>query len=363
MSALANFFRGRRVLVTGATGFKGSWLCIWLKRLGADVIGLADSVLTEPALFNLANIEQQIEMIWADVRDQDAVLKAFEQTKPEMVLHLAAQSLVRLSIEDPSSTFHVNVGGTVNVLEAIRRSPQVQAGVMITSDKCYKNVEWVYGYRETDELGGHDPYSGSKAAAEMAIHSYCRTFFREGTVIAAARAGNVIGGGDWSPDRIVPDCVKAWGDGQKPLLRNPIATRPWQHVLEPLSGYLTLARALVERPEKFRSENFNFGPHADQDRTVRELVVELTKVWDGCAWDENKVDEDQDEARLLKLCCDKGAAMLSWSATLDFDKTCQLTASWYKQYYEGRKDIATLTEEQIGFYEDMAAQRGQSWIA
>ena len=274
-------FKGKRVIVTGHTGFKGSWLVAWLKIMGAQVTGIGLDPYTKPSNFEASSIGTNIIDLRHDIKDQDGLSNIFEDSKPDFVFHLAAQALVRKSYMDPTETWQTNVIGTLNVLEALRKLKNPCTAVLITSDKCYDNVEWVWGYRENDSLGGPDPYSASKGAAELLIKSYVKSYFpKENTNIrvASARAGNVIGGGDWSIDRIVPDCVKAWSKSEVVELRNPHATRPWQHVLEPLSGYISLASHLSEEIN-LHGEAFNFGPQAQQNKSVLELVVSMQKTW------------------------------------------------------------------------------------
>jgi CDP-glucose 4,6-dehydratase len=270
-------FAGRRVLVTGHTGFKGAWLSLWLQRLGAEVMGYALPPPTDPSLFELAKLARRLDHVVGDVRDLDALLTAFDRHAPEVVFHLAAQPLVLRSYREPKETFDTNVGGTVNVLEAVRRTPSVKAVVVVTSDKCYENREWVFGYREDDAMGGHDPYSASKGAAELVTAAYRRSFFAPDAStrvvgLASARAGNVIGGGDFADDRILPDALRAVQAGKPLLVRNPGSTRPWQHVLDPLAGYLLLATRLLDDPGRY-AEAFNFGPDLSGVSSVRELVT------------------------------------------------------------------------------------------
>ncbi len=358
-------FRGRRVLVTGHTGFKGSWLSTWLQELGAEVAGYSVDIPTTPANFEALQLADLVQHHIADVRDRGTLERVFDSFRPQVVLHLAAQALVRKSYVDPIHTFEVNALGTANVLEAIRQRPWIECAVIVTSDKCYRNVEWVWCYREQDTLGGDDPYSGSKAAAEMVFHSYARSYFRDpgGTRVVSARAGNVIGGGDWAPHRLVPDCVRSWATGAPVILRNPTATRPWQHVLEPLSGYLWLAAALLSRDDGVAGESFNFGPSASVDQSVAELVEAMGTHWPAARWElDGRANQDHPEARLLKLSCDKALATLGWKATLSFDETVRLTSEWYKAYYEDpRTNVMSVTRGQIAEYCERARTRKISW--
>jgi CDP-glucose 4,6-dehydratase len=283
--------------------------------------------------------------------------------RPDVVLHLAAQALVRRSFENPALTFETNTLGTLNVCEAVRQAGDVAALVLVTSDKAYRNVEWVWGYRENDTLGGEDPYSGSKGAAELVAYSYMRSYFeRGGTAVATARAGNVIGGGDWADDRIVPDCMRAWSRGETVTLRHPTATRPWQHVLEPLSGYLWLAARLLQNDTRARGESFNFGPDANVCAPVSELIERLAERWPGSEWAVDPAGlAGRPEARLLKLSCDKALLDLGWRATLAFDETVAYTADWYRAFYAGGADVWALTSGQIDRYTALAAERRLPW--
>ena len=356
------------VLVTGHTGFKGSWLAAWLLSLGAEVAGLADGVPTEPANFSVMGLPGHIRDFRADVRDRAAVVAHVQSFQPDVVFHLAAQALVRKSYADPALTFETNMLGTLNVLEALRVTPSVRALVCITSDKAYRNDEWVWGYREQDALGGHDPYSASKGCAEIIAHSYFASYFQqEGPACATTRAGNIIGGGDWAADRIVPDCARAWSQGRPVQIRSPWATRPWQHVLEPLSGYLWLGAQLwrgVNEPFPLRGQAYNFGPAADVNNTVAEVVDALALHWKGFASEMDRSGHaGMKECTLLKLCCDKALAHLRWKATLDFDETIRYTAEWYSAYYTGqaRPDMLDFTLGQIAAYTNAAQQRGLAW--
>lgn len=357
-----NVFEGRKVFITGHTGFKGSWLCQWLLNLGAEVTGYS-SYVPDPAHFSELGLEKYIKHVQGDVRDYKALQKAISESKPEIVLHLAAQALVRLSYEDPRTTFETNLMGTVNVLDILRSQPSVRAAVMVTSDKCYENVEQVEGYLETDRLGGKDPYSGSKACAEIAASSYLRSFFDgSGAQISTARAGNVIGGGDWAKDRIVPDCVRAWARGEPALLRSPQSTRPWQHVLEPLSGYLWLAAKLYRSGKSIHQEAFNFGPDASTNHPVLKLVEEMSKTWPSVRWNiDPSANKGKPEAGLLQLNCEKALKELKWNATLNFEETMQMTAEWYRSFEMENAPAVLLTERQIAKYQSLARERGLEW--
>ena len=354
-----NAFKDKKILITGHTGFKGSWLSAWLSQLGSMVIGLSDRVPTEPAHYELIKSDI-VNDLRIDIKDAKAVYNTIREARPDFVFHLAAQPIVLESYKDPLHSFNTNAIGTANVLDALRRTNNKCTAIMITSDKCYDNVEWTFGYRETDRLGGKDPYSGSKGAAELVIRSYVESFFRKpdsNVRVAVGRAGNVIGGGDWAPHRILPDCIKAWSTNEKSKIRNPNSTRPWQHVLEPLSGYLSLGRALSQNPD-INGEAFNFGPPANQNHTVKELVNEITKHWPGAEWIDHSNDNAHQEAGLLKLNCDKAFHTLGWETTMNFEETAQWTGEWYRSFYErGPKEAAMLTMKQINNYMELALAR------
>lgn len=361
---LLDNFKNRTVLITGHTGFKGAWLTAWLKQLGAKVVGIALDPHTEPSHFAAAQLADGMADLRIDIRAQIAFEEAIVSAQPDFVFHLAAQALVRRSYEDPLETWQINVIGTLHLLEALRKLDKPCAAVIITSDKCYDNVEWVWGYRETDAMGGPDPYSASKGAAELAIRSHIKSYFPGTTSkvrIASARAGNVIGGGDWAADRIVPDCVTAWSNGRLVDLRNPHSTRPWQHVLEPLSGYLCLANALSLRPE-LHGEPFNFGPQAQQNHSVLELVQQMALHWDQVRWqDVSGSVAGPYESGLLKLNCDKSLHYLKWHAVMGFEDTVRMTAEWYRAYYQQPANIAATTNAQIATYTAIARQHGLIW--
>ena len=333
---LKQFFAGKKVLITGHTGFKGSWLGLWLSELGAEVTGLALPPLRPDDHFNLLQLDKKLTHVTGDIRDYSAVEKVFSKCRPEIVFHLAAQALVRRSYNEPKLTFDTNIGGSVNILEAIRQTPGIRAVVYITSDKCYHNKEWDRGYCETDELGGDDPYSASKAAAEIVFHAYLKSFFasRPELGIASARAGNVIGGGDWSEDRIVPDAIKALRDKKKIILRNPDSTRPWQHVLEPLSGYLKLAQELHKDPRSF-SSSWNFGPTEGSIKTVQDLARKIVLVWGSGDITVQRQEKAVPEAGLLHLNCDKANQELGWFPRWGFDRGVEKTVQWYQKVING----------------------------
>ena len=358
-------FNGKSVVITGHTGFKGSWLSLWLKCLGANVSGISVDIPSQPSHFASAKIADQIDDYRIDIRDRSKVRKLIESCQPDFVFHLAAQALVRPSYEDPLETISVNAIGSANVLDALRYLNKKVAVVMITSDKAYDNVEWVWGYRETDKLGGKDPYSASKGMAELAIRSYVESFFNEpdsNIKVGIVRAGNVIGGGDWAVDRIVPDCMEAWAKGETVDIRSPHATRPWQHVLEPLSGYLALAMNLYQ-DDYYHGEAYNFGPSADQNYPVSKLIDEMSKYWDKIKW--NDVSNNKGhvhEAGLLKLNCDKALFDLDWHSALHFEETVKMTVEWYKEYYQSKGgSMYDFTVNQILTYTKMAKLQNIAW--
>lgn len=329
------FWRGRSVFLTGHTGFKGSWLALWLTRMGATVTGYALRAPTDPSLFEQSKIGSSITSIEGDVRDLSRLRDAMRDAAPEVVIHLAAQSLVRASYGDPVGTYTTNVIGTVHVLEAVRQVESVRAVVNVTTDKCYENREWVWPYRESDPMGGHDPYSSSKGCAELVASAYARSFFAESNRgLASARAGNVIGGGDWALDRLVPDAARAFAAGRTVCLRNPMSIRPWQHVLEPLCGYLTLAERLVEAPAKWGG-GWNFGPEERDIRPVSEVVDAFAQAWGGAPGWERDGAEHPHEAQLLRLDVTKARTVLGWRPRLDFASAVGMCAQWYKNVGSG----------------------------
>ena len=361
-------YRDRRVLVTGCTGFKGTWLSLWLHMLGARVSGLAIGRPSDPAMFDVIGAPGFVDFHQGDVRDLAFVQDVIDRCKPDVVFHLAAQSIVATSYEDPVQTFATNVMGTANVLESLRRLGRSAAAVMVTSDKCYENVEWLYGYREIDALGGKDPYSASKAGAEMAVRAWHQSFFTqpESPVrISSVRAGNVIGGGDWANARIVPDCMRAWSAKAPVSVRRPHATRPWQHVLEPLSGYLAVGVDLLGA-RRCAGEAYNFGPPAENNYSVIELIRALAVHWNYTHEPEYATVDSAGgfaEAGLLKLNCDKALAHLAWRPTLNFAETAELTSEWYERYYRGDAErMQGITRAQIDRYSALARERGAAWL-
>ena len=330
------FFLNKKVLITGNTGFKGSWLSIWLNLLGAKLYGLALAPPTHPSLFEEARLNKIIENNKIDIRDFKKVKDLVIDIQPDYVFHLAAQPIVKYSYLHPVETWQTNVLGTVNILESLRFLNKKCIGIIITSDKCYENLEWEWGYRETDRLGGSDPYSASKGSAELAFSSYHKSFFSKNYMskvrIASARAGNVIGGGDWAENRIIPDCIKSWIENLPAQIKSPNSTRPFQHVLEPLSGYISLAEKLSING-KLSGQSFNFGPLSNSNHKVIDIVKKLSKSWKNSSWEINKGESKISEAKLLKLNCDKALSLLKWEPTLDFEKTMELTFDWYYNYY------------------------------
>ena len=359
-----NIYKGKKVLITGHTGFKGSWLSLWLNKLGAEVVGVGLDPNTGDSFFSVNKMHEFVDDNRFDIRDLNKIKLIINDSEPDFIFHLAAQSLVRKSYADPLETWITNLIGTLNLLESLRKLRKKCACVLITSDKCYQNNEWVWGYRETDRLGGSDPYSASKASSELAIKSYLDSFFSNKNSlvrITSARAGNVIGGGDWSADRIVPDCIRAWSKGEKVKLRSPSSTRPWQHVLEPLSGYLSLGSKLYQN-DKYNGESFNFGPSISENYSVIELVKVMGKYWDKVSWEDvSENNEKLYESGLLKLNCDKALDMLNWKSTLQFNETIRFTIEWYKEFYEFKENISKKSSDQINEYIEYATQLSLDW--
>ncbi len=354
---MLNIYRDKKVFVTGHTGFKGSWLSQWLLSLGAEVYGYALKPSTLPSLYNQLQTDKDVHSQIEDIRDFEKLKQSLKEIQPDIIFHLAAQALVRDSYESPLETLEINVNGTANLLEAIRQLELKTNVVVITSDKCYDNKEWIFGYRENDALGGFDPYSASKGAAEIVISSWRNSFFHperyaeHGVKLASARAGNVIGGGDWSKDRILPDCIRALQQNKTIEVRNPLATRPWQHVLESLGGYLLLGSKLMnaknEEISKFCT-SFNFGPYSYSNKTVETLVNEVLLHWKG-SWKYNK-EKAVHEAFLLNLNIDKATQILNWNPVWDFSTTIKKTIEWYKFSNEYPDKIKELTTQQIESY-------------
>jgi CDP-glucose 4,6-dehydratase len=353
---LLALYKDKTVLVTGHTGFKGSWLAIWLNELGAKVIGYGLAPITTEDNFVVSHLSEKITDIRGDIRDPQKLQFVFDTYKPEIVFHLAAQPIVRLSYENPKETYETNVMGTLNVLECIKNSPSVKVGVMITTDKCYENHEQIWGYRETDALGGYDPYSSSKACAELLIASYRNSYMnpkdymRHGKVIASVRAGNVIGGGDWQKDRIIPDCIRALANNLPIEIRSPLAIRPWQHVLEPLYGYMLLAANMYKHGIEY-SGSWNFGPDFHSIVTVQTVVNKLVSNWGSGVWKDVSNKQKPHEANILRLDCTKAKVYLKWLPKLTIDEALAYTADWYKNYkIQNPYDLCV---EQIKLYESL----------
>jgi CDP-glucose 4,6-dehydratase len=355
--AIKRYFSGKTVLVTGHTGFKGSWLTIWLNSLGARVVGFSNAIPTTPSLFEAAGIAAYIVDVRGDVRVSKDVAAVFAEHSPDVIFHLAAQSIVTDSYSDPVGTIATNVVGIANVLDQIRRSGKSAVSVAVTSDKVYSNKEWWWGYRESDPLGGKDPYSASKAAAEIVARAFFESYMSDPDSlhrVVTVRAGNAVGGGDWAPNRIVPDCIRAWSAGKPVLLRSPSAVRPWQHVLEPLSGYLMTAVALSKDPS-LNGESFNFGPQSVKSFNVREIVNLLAREWHPGVPRIKETEKEGliSEARLLVLGCEKAEALLGWRPKFTTEEALQMTGEWYSRHYAGAapRELYDLSVAQIEAYE------------
>jgi CDP-glucose 4,6-dehydratase len=366
MTNFENLFKGiyknKTVLVTGHTGFKGSWLCLWLTKMGANVVGYSLEAPSTPNHIEVLDLD--IVSVIGDIRDQEKLNKTFESYKPDIVFHLAAQALVRLSYENPIDTYETNVMGTLKVFEACKNT-NVKAIVNITSDKAYENKEWIWGYRENDPMGGYDPYSSSKGCADILANSYRNSYFNpndykktHNTLLASCRAGNVIGGGDWAKDRLITDIMVSVSQGKKVSIRNPYATRPWQHVLEPLSGYLQIGQKLLEGKVEFGNA-WNFGPSDEGSITVEEVVQNVKKFWDKIDYEINKDPKNFHEANLLKLDCSKAHIQLKWKDVWDSETTFEKTVKWYKAYYEGYKMV--LTQNDLESYISDAKVKNIEW--
>ena len=361
---LKKIFKNKKIIVTGHTGFKGSWLTCWLKNLGAKVIGFSISVPTKPSHYISAKINKNMTDVRGDIRNLNSLKKCFKKYQPDFVFHLAAQSLVKKSYKNPNKTWHTNLIGTLNVLESLREMKKKCVAVIITSDKCYKNIEQKKGYKEEDSLGGHDPYSASKASAELLIKSYIESFFplkKTKVIIGVARAGNVVGGGDWAEDRLIPDCVRSWSKGKKVIIRNPKSTRPWQHVLEAAGGYLCLAVNL-KLNKKLHGQPFNFGPNLSKEFTVLDVMKSMNKYWNNVHW---KISSDSKkkfyESGLLRLNCKKSKKILKWQSILKLDEVIDMVSNWYSKFYQNPKNAAYNTNEQIKKYQYLMIKKGSKW--
>ncbi len=350
------FWKGKKVLVTGHTGFKGSWLALWLQNLGTKVIGYALPPPSNPSLFEIADVASRMKSLAADVRDLDRLKSCISENRPEIIIHMAAQALVRLSYDNPVETYATNVMGTVNILEAVRYSKDIKVVIIVTSDKCYENKEWVWGYRENDPFGGSDPYSNSKGCAELVASAYRSAYFnaehylRHGIALATTRAGNVVGGGDWGRDRLIPDIMNAFMKNRLVMIRNPNAVRPWQHVLDPLNGYLTLAERLWQDGPRF-AEGWNFGANEQDTRPVSWIADFLVRLWgDGACWKYDSSNHPH-EANCLRLDCSKAKTQLNWSPKLSLETALDWIVEWY-QGYRNNEDMRRLTQNQINSYQE-----------
>jgi CDP-glucose 4,6-dehydratase len=361
----ADVYKGKTVLVTGHTGFKGAWLSLWLHKLGAKVVGLSLKELTEPSHFKTAALAEFVDDRRMKLEESEQLTKLLSELKPDFIFNLAAQSLVGRAYSSPVSTMLTNAIGSATLLDCVRANLDSCVLVMVTSDKVYLNQEWPWGYRETDKIGGFDPYSASKGMAELAINCFVESFFsshdNQDVRIGVGRAGNVIGGGDWSENRIFPDCVRSWLNSSTLNLRNPNSTRPWQHVLEPLSGYLLLGQLLFES-RKHHGEAFNFGPLSQNNFSVIELIEEIKVSWESVSWNiEDCNSTNILESGLLKLNCDKAHHELGWEPTLTFSETVSLTVDWYQNFYFGKRQTRELSLEQIDNYCKKAKKVGANW--
>ena len=357
---MKQYFENKKILITGHTGFKGSWLSLWMTMLGAKVFGISKSIPTNPSHFKFLklNLEKDIRL---NIFDSKKVLHPIPEKKPDYVFHSAAQPLVAISYKDPLETFNTNIIGTANLLESLRKIQNECIAIIVTSDKSYDNLELKRGYHENDKLGGSDPYSGSKGAAELVIQSYVKSFFSDNNIrIGVGRAGNVIGGGDWAKNRIIPDAIKSIKNKEKLIIRSPDSTRPWQHVLEPLSGYISLAIDL-KNSNRNNGQAFNFGPSYDKDYTVQNVLTELKKKLLNLEWNVEKTDKFK-ESTLLKLDCSKAEKFLEWRSTLDFNETIDYTTKWYSEYFKNKKSIKNFSLSQIKNYCELAKKRKLKWI-
>lgn len=354
-----SFWQGRRVYITGHSGFKGSWLCMWLYELGAVVKGYSLDPPTSPSLFEEAKVVSLVESEFGDIRDLEKLIKSIRDFQPEIVIHMAAQPLVRYSYDFPVETYATNVLGTLNVLEAARSCDSVKSIVNVTTDKCYENKEWIWAYRENESIGGYDPYSSSKSCAELVTACYRKSYYeQQGVGLASARAGNVIGGGDWAPDRLVPDILRAMEKKQPLAVRNPNATRPWQHVLEPLSGYLMLAKALFENPDQY-AESWNFGPDRDDEKPVSWIIDRMITFWPVTSWKIDQSESMPHEAGYLKLDISKAKSKLHWRPVWSLSETLPLIISWHQAWLSGT-DIQKFSMNEIQKYMQSAEKENSN---
>jgi CDP-glucose 4,6-dehydratase len=358
--SFGNFYKNKTILITGHTGFKGSWLALWLKNLGANVIGLSHAPRYEMGVFQKSRLSMKMIDIRGDVLDRKLLSETIMEYKPEIVFHLAAQPLVRLSYERPWETIQNNVMGTLNLLESMRLSDSIKVMINVTSDKCYEDKEWIYGYKETDSLGGRDPYSASKACSEIITNSYLQSYFLSSNerMISSVRSGNVIGGGDWSEDRIIPDCVRAATENKPVKIRNPNAIRPWQHVLEPLSGYLLLAQKIWNSPKEYAGA-WNFGPDSSSFITVGELTSKFISYFNGSHIHDEMVTNSKHETKMLNLDVSKANIILHWKPVLNIEQSIELTASWYKKY--SNSNVYDICIKQINYYTNQACEQSIPW--
>lgn len=359
-------YKNKKILITGDTGFKGSWLSLWLNELGASVYGVSNNIPTIPSNYVSSNINSIIQHSDIDITKFKDIHNFISEVKPDFIFHLAAQAIVKDSYFDPLSTLNTNIIGTANILESLRMLNLNCNAIFITSDKCYDNVEWIWGYKETDILGGKDPYSASKGAAELVIKTYASSYFsnnESNTKVVSARAGNVIGGGDWAKYRIIPDSVISWSKKETLQIRSPYSTRPWQHVLEPLSGYLVLGEKLFNN-KSLCGESFNFGPRPENNYSVNELLNEMSKYWSDVKWEIIKDNSNHKEAGLLKLNCDKALFYLNWMPNLDFKETIRYVSEWYKHFYSENNNLNMFefTKKQIYEYVNSAKSKDLSWV-
>ncbi|MBE0426179.1 MAG: CDP-glucose 4,6-dehydratase [Nitrospirae bacterium] len=353
-----SFWKDKKVMITGHTGFKGSWLSIWLKRIGANVVGYSLPPPTNPSLFEIANVNRGITSIEGDIRNFEYLKSTIDRYRPEIIIHMAAQALVRYGYENPLETYSTNVMGTVNILESVRQVNGVRVLVIVTSDKCYDNKEWCWGYRENDTLGGRDPYSSSKACAEMVTTAYCKSYFSHNDVaIASVRAGNVIGGGDWSEDRLIPDIMKAFMEHRPVIIRSPQSIRPWQYVLDPLYGYLLLAERLWSNGQEYAG-GWNFGPPKEDAKPVSWIVEEIKKMWgDDASWELDNYSGNPKEALCLKLDCSKAKHLLGWSPNLNLHIALKWIVDWYRAYMQN-ENMQKYSNDEIIRYENILAVKG-----